>query len=381
MSTATLPQILPVDLAAERAVVGPAVEAAVLRVLRSGRYVLGPEVEALERDFAALHGVRHGVAMASGTDALWLGLMALGVKPGDHVVTSPFTFFASAATIALAGAKPVLADVDPKTALLDPAAVERAIDARTTCILPVHLYGQLCDMRAFQALAQRKHLAILEDGAQAHGAKRDGASCGSSQSGGGNAGTFSFYVTKNLGAAGEGGLVVTQDDSTAKVLRELRDHGSPAKYVHARIGTNSRLHALQAAILNVKLPYLEKWNARRREIARRYDGAFAGNPCAVPLQVAKGSVHAYHQYTVRIRGGRTRDQVAAGLAEKGIVAAVHYPSPVHLQEAAQAWGYGPGDFPHAEELAREVLCLPVHPFLTDADSDRVVEGVLGLVRQ
>jgi dTDP-4-amino-4,6-dideoxygalactose transaminase len=366
--------ITPIDLAAERAELGPALDDAVLRTLASGKYVLGPEVEALERAFAAHHGVKHGVGVATGTDALWLGLLALGVEPGDHVVTTPFTFFASAASIAMIGAQPVLADVEPDTALLDPRAAERAIDGRTTCLLPVHLYGQLADMRAFRALADRRGLALLEDGAQAHGARRDGYACGAL----GDAGTFSFYVTKNLGAAGEGGMVLTRSDETALCLRQLRDHGSPAKYVHARIGTNSRLQALQAAVLNAKLPHLERWNARRRELAARYDAAFAGSATVAPLRVAPGATHAYHQYTVRIRGGRTRDQVLAALAERQIFAAVHYPTPVHLQEAARPWGHGPGDFPHAEALAREVLCLPIHPFLSPSDVERVAENVLAL---
>lgn len=368
----TLPAIQPVDLAAERESLGPELEDAVLRVLRSGRYVLGPEVEALERDFAALHGVEHGVALATGTDALWLALLALGVEPGDEVVTSPFTFFASAACIALLGAKPVLADVDLDTALLDPAKAEAACTPRTTCVLPVHLYGQLADMRAFRELADRRGLRLLEDGAQAAAARRSGYACGTL----GDAGTFSFYVTKNLGAAGEGGLVLTRSEEVARELRLLRDHGSPTKYVHERIGTNSRLHALQAAILNVKLPHLERWNARRRELAERYDAAFRSSDAVQPLVRVSGGTHTFHQYTVRIRGDRPRGEVQATLARQGIASGVHYPTPVHLQEAAQPWGYGPGDFPAAERLAREVLCLPIHPFLADADVDRVAEATL-----
>ena len=377
MTATTSKPIAPIDLAAERAELGPALDDAVLRTLASGKYVLGPEVEKLERDFAAHHDVKHGIGLATGTDALWLGLLALGVEPGDHVLTTPFTFFASAAAIALVGAKPVLADVEPDTALLDPRAAERALDAKTKCLLPVHLYGQLADVRSFRALADRRGLALLEDGAQAHGARRDGLACGAL----GDAGTFSFYVTKNLGAAGEGGMVLTQREDVALALRRLRDHGSPQKYVHARIGTNSRLQALQAAVLNVKLPHLERWNARRRELAALYDAAFAGSRTVVPLARAVGGVHCFHQYTVRIRGGRTRDQVVAALAERQIFAGVHYPTPVHLQEAARPWGYGPGDFPHAEALAREVLCLPIHPFLARPEVERVAENVLALARE
>jgi dTDP-4-amino-4,6-dideoxygalactose transaminase len=367
----TAAPIQPVDLAAERAELGPALYDAVRRVIESGRYVLGPEVESFERDFAALHRVAHGVAVASGTDALWLGLLALGVEPGDHVVTSPFTFFASAASIALIGAVPRLADVELDTGLLDPRAAEAAVDAKTTCVLPVHLYGQLADVLAFRALADRKKLALLEDGAQAHGARREGHACGEL----GDAGTFSFYVTKNLGAAGEGGMVVTQKADVAQRLRELRDHGSPSKYVHARIGTNSRLHALQAAILNVKLPYLERWNERRRAIAARYDAALRARASIRPLRVAPNVVHGYHQYTVRLIE-RDRAEVVAALAQRGISLGVHYPSPVHLQEAARPWGYRAGDFPNAERLAREVVCLPCHPYLGPADVDRVAEALI-----
>jgi len=377
MSVRTSGPIGPVDLAAERRELGPELDAAALRVLASGRFVLGPEVEGFERAFAAHHGVAHGVGVATGTDALVLGLLALGVEPGEGVVTTPFTFFASAAAIAWIGARPVLADVDPLTAQLDPAATERALDDNTRALLPVHLYGQLADVRAFRALADRRGLALLEDGAQAHGARRDGFACGAL----GDAGTFSFYVTKNLGAAGEGGMVLTRSAELAGRLRRLRDHGSSAKYVHAHLGTNSRLQALQAAILSVKLPHLERWNARRRALAARYDAGFEGSHTVVPLTVPAGSLHGYHQYTVRVRGGRTRDELQALLAARQITTGVHYPTPVHLQEAARPWGYGPGDFPHAEALAREVLCLPIHPFLEESDVDRVVESLLALARE
>ncbi len=365
--------IAPLDLAAERAALGPALEEAVLAVLHGGQYVLGPEVERFEREFAALCGVEHGVAVSSGTDALVLGLRALGVGPGDRVLTSPFSFFASASTIAWIGAIPAFCDVDPETGLLDPELAGAAIDAETRAVVPVHLYGQLADTAAFRALADARGIALLEDAAQAHGATRDGQGPGAL----GDAAAFSFYPTKNLGAAGEGGMVVTRDAATAKTLRELRDHGSPAKYEHAFLGTNARMHAFQGAVLNVKLPHLARWNARRREIAARYDAAFAGSDAVRPLRREPGCEHAYHQYTVRIAGGE-RDAVLAGLRERRIGAAVHYPTPVHLQEAARGWGYGPGDFPAAERLAAEVLCLPVHPFLADGDADRVAAAVLAL---
>jgi dTDP-4-amino-4,6-dideoxygalactose transaminase len=318
--------------------------------------------------------VSHGLRLATATDALWLSFLANGVKPGDHVLTSPYTYLASAASIALIGAVPSFADVDCETALLDPNAVAAALDGKTRAILPVHLYGQLCDMRALAQIAKQRGLSLVEDGAQAHGARRDDYACG----GVGTAGTFSFYVTKNLGAAGEGGMVLTQDEATAVRLRQLRDHGSTAKYVHEHIATNSRLHALQAAILNVKLPYLERWNVRRRELGARYDEGLRGSKCIAPLRAEPGSLHAYHQYAVRIRGERSRDSVASQLTERRIITAVHYPTPVHLQPAAKTWGYARGDFPNAERLAREILCLPIHPFLANGDVDRVVENLLEL---
>lgn len=378
---ANLSPIGPVDLAAERAELGPALEEAALRVLRSGQYVLGPEVQALEQAFAELCGVRHAWGVASGTDALYWGLRALGVGPGCTVVTSAYTFFASAGAPALLGARVWLADVDPRTGLVTRDTLEAALDSapgEVRCALPVHLYGQLCDMRALKELCDPRGIALLEDGAQAHGARRDGYACGQL----GAAGTFSFYPTKNLGAAGEGGIVVTRDGETACRLMQMRDHGSSAKYVHTSIGTNSRLAAMQAAVLRVKLPHLATWNERRRANAARYNAAFASTDAVQPLRCVDGAEHVYHQYVVRVRStdgtSAARDGVLAKLGERGIHAAVHYPTPVHLQEAARDWGYGPGDFPAAEALAREVLCLPVHPFLAEADVDRVAESVVEL---
>lgn len=367
----------PVDLAAERAELGPALEEAVLRVLRSGAYVLGPEVVRFEQDFARFQRSPHaGLGVANGTDALIVALKALGVKPGDHVVTSPFTFFASAGSIAWIGAIPRLADVELDTALLDPKAAEAAIDARTTCILPVHLYGQLADMRAFRSIADARKLTVLEDGAQCHGAERDGVRCGEL----GDAAAFSFYPTKNLGACGEGGMILSRREDVLARAKRLRDHGSPAKYTHAEIGTNSRLQGLQGAVLNVKLSHLERWNARRRAVATRYDAAFAGVEELAIVRAARGATHVYHQYGVRITGPIGRDAVIAKLAEEKVAAAVHYPTPVHFQEAARAWGYTAGAFPNAERLAREVVCLPIHPFLSEADVERVVRAVTAAAR-
>lgn len=364
--------VAPLDLVAERREVGAALEEAVLEVLHSGQYVLGPQVERFERSFAEMHGVAHGIGVASGTDALIYTLLALGVGPGTSVVTSPFTFFASAGSIALLGARVLLADVDPDTGLVVPELVERAIEDDTVGLLPVHLYGQLADVSALGVLAEARGLFMLEDGAQAHGARRDGFACG----GRGTAGTFSFYPTKNLGAAGEGGLVATNDDELATKVRQLRDHGSPSKYRHARVGGNSRLQAMQAAVLNAKLPHLAGWNERRRANAAIYDAAFADSEHVRPLRREPNVEHVYHQYAVRIPGPVGRDAVAAALAEAGIGAAVHYPVAVHQQPVAADWGYAPGDLPGAETLAREVLCLPVHPFLPREDIERVAAEIL-----
>lgn len=371
MTDAPIP---PVDLVAERAQLGSALDEAVLKTLHSGTYVLGPEVAAFERDFAKTQHSNHCVAVGSGTDALILALKALGVQAGDHVVTSPFTFFASAGSIAWIGARPVFADIDPDTGLMDVEAARTACDAKTTCVLPVHIYGQLVDLKAYRKLADDNGITLLEDAAQAHAAERDGLRAGEI----GDAAAFSFYPTKNLGTAGEGGAINCRDEAVLTLLQRLRDHGSSAKYQHAIVGTNSRLHAMHAAILNVKLPYLEDWNTKRRENAARYGELFAGSDVVNPLTVAPGSTHAFHQYGVRVSGEGARDRVLAGLHERRIFAAIHYPRPVHLQEAAASWGYGPGDFPHAERLSNEILCLPIHPFLTPEQIERVAASVLEL---
>ena len=372
--------IAPVDLAAERAELGSALEEALIRTLHSGAYVLGPEVEAFEREFAAYQRCAHGIGVASGTDALVLALLAAGVERGDRVLTSPFTFFASAGAICWMGAVPTFADVELDTALLDPKACASALDDETTCILPVHIYGQLADLTAFEKLSKTRGVALVEDAAQAHGAERDGRRAGEV----GVAAAFSFYPTKNLSAASDAGLISARDDAVATRLRQLRDHGSPVKYEHAFVGTNSRLSALQAALLRIKLQRLEEWNDRRRRTAAIYDEAFAGNDALRPIRVAKGSKHVYHQYGVRVVADRegesgARDRVLAALRERGIIASIHYPKPVHLQPALAHLGHGPGDFPNAERLAAEILCLPIHPFLSTGDAERVAAELLALV--
>lgn len=376
MSETSAPALIaPLDLQAERAQLGAPLEEAVLRVLRSGQYVLGPEVAAFEADFARLCRAQRVLGVASGTDALVLALKALGIGPGDRVLTTPFTFFASAGAIAWIGAQPVFADIDPRTALLTPEAAREVIEASAGSIralLPVHLYGQLCDMRGFRALADEFGIALIEDAAQSHAAERDGVRAGEL----GDATAFSFYPTKNLGAAGDGGAIAVRTAEIGETVARLRDHGMSAKYRHASVGTNSRLAALQAAVLNVKLPHLEQWNERRRSIAARYDAAFAQLPGIAPIRRAEGSTPVYHQYALRVDLASGRDALQARLAQRGISAAVHYPIAVHEQEAAAGWERPAAGFPEAEALAARVLCLPVHPFLSQADVERVQLAVI-----
>ncbi len=378
-TTDTQKRIQPVDLAAERAALGPALEENVLRVLHSGAYVLGPEVEAFEKEFAAYQGTRFSIGVATGTDALILALKAMGVGHGDEVITTPFTFFASAGAIAWLGAVPRFVDVDPDTALMRIDQIEDAITRKTRAILPVHLYGALCDMDALRSIADSRGLGLLEDAAQAHGAERTGSDGPPYRAGArGHAAAFSFYPTKNLGAAGEGGAILTDDGELACHLARLRDHGSTAKYQHGEIGTNSRLQAIQAAVLRTKLPHLEAWNNRRREIAAAYTQAFQSSDHLRPIQSEAGSRPCYHQYGLRLTAGQDRAATIAALSAQGISAAIHYPTPVHFQAAAQTWGYSPGDFPGAERLASEILCLPVHPFLSASDVERVTTTLLAL---
>lgn len=366
------------DLRAEYAALRGEIDAAVRRVLESGRYVGGPEVEGLEAEFAAFCGAPHAAAVASGTDALRFALQASGVGPGDEVITSPFTFIATTEAIAQCGGRPVFADIEPSTFTLDPRRTAAAVTPRTRAILPVHLYGHPADMEALGALARQRGLALIEDACQAHG-----ASCGAARAGAlGIAAAFSFYPTKNLGACGEGGLVTTLEGEHAARVRRLRDHGQTEKYRHAEEGTNGRLDALQAAILRVKLRRLEEWNARRRSLAERYRSllapAEARGLLTLPCERA-GTRHAWHLFAVRVREGRgpaTRDGVRGALAADGIETGIHYPVPLHRQPCYAGRGEGEGSFPEAERAAREVLTLPIHPFLADEQAERVASALL-----
>jgi dTDP-4-amino-4,6-dideoxygalactose transaminase len=343
-------------------------EAAVQRVVASSRYVLGPEVEAFEHEFASFCGARHCVGVANGMQALELVLRALGVGVGDEVVTVSHTAFPTAAAVTATGATPVFVDVDPDSHCMRPDALEAAIGPRTRAVMPVHLYGRCADMDAIVAAAERAGVPVVEDAAQAHGASYGGRRAGTL----GVAAGFSFYPTKNLGAFGDAGAVVTDDEELAHRVRRLRNYGEESKYVNVVPGFNSRLDELQAAILRVKLPHVELWNAERRRIAATYDELLADVPGVTPPQPDEG--HVYHLYVVR---SAQRDELQQHLRQTGIGAQVHYPTPVHLQEAYWRGGAGvSGSLEVTERLAREVLSLPAYPGLSDAAVREVAGAVL-----
>ena len=357
-----------------RGIAGP-VQAALLGVVEEQRFILGPVVERFEAELAAHLEVPHAVGCASGTDALLLALRALGVERGDEVVTSPFTFFATAGAIHNVGARPVFADIRPDTFNLDPAAAEAAVTERTRAVVPVHLFGQMAEMEPFRALADRRGVALLEDAAQAIGARqRTGAGAWITTGTLGDACAFSFFPTKNLGAFGDAGMVVTPHAETAERLRKLRVHGGRQMYHHEEVGYNSRLDALQAAVLSVKLPHLPGWSAKRRENARFYDEALAGVEGVATPVVPPENESIFNQYTVRVPGGR-RDALAAHLRDHGVGSGVYYPVPLHLQECFAYLGYRRGDFPESERAAEEVLSLPVYPELTESQREHVAASV------
>jgi len=332
---------------------------------------LGENTFALEREIAQACGAKHALGVNSGTDALLLSLLALGVGPGDEVITAPFTFIATGETICLVGATPVFADIDPHTFNVDPDAVAAKITSRTKAVLPVHLFGQIADMTRLTALASAHGLAVLGDAAQAIGARHGGKPLGAW----GDANTLSFYPTKNLGACGDGGMVLTDSDAVAEQLRLLRFHGSGGGYFHKRIGYCSRLDGMQAALLRVKARYLDGWSEARRRNAGVYDDVLRGLDARMALPCAeRGNFNVYHQYTVRVAGGR-RDELQRHLAGRGVQSAIYYPLPIHLQEAYAFLGYGVGDFPESERASREVLSLPVHPDLSPEQVQYAAEAV------
>ena len=372
------------DLQRQYLQIRPEVLAAIENVCASQHYILGAEVEALERELAGFCGSRDAIGCASGTDALWLALAAAGVQPGDQVLTTPFSFFASASAIVRAGARPVFADIDPLTFNLDPTQVESFLRSsphdKLRALLPVHLYGQCADMDRFQQFAEEFHLRVIEDAAQAIGARWGKQSAGSM----GVSAAFSFYPTKNLSAYGDAGLVTTNDPEMAAHMRRLRNHGSPRRYVHEEFGWNSRLDAIQAAILRVKLKYIGGWNDDRRHRAVRYDQFFAAAGLTLsgaqpedsaPIRLPQTSAqahHVFHQYVIR---AYRRDELREFLTARKIGTEIYYPIPLHLQPCFVYLGYREGDFPEAERAAKEVLALPMFPELTEEEQKWVVTSI------
>lgn len=356
-TAASKPAFVPlVDLKAQLATIHTEVSEAMERAVVRCDYILGQDVAEFEREFAAFSDSRFAIGCASGTDAIHMALRALGVGPGHEVIMPAMTFIATALAISLTGAKPILADVDPETALIDPEKIEAAITPRTRAILPVHLYGQCADMTAIGDIARRHNLLVVEDAAQAHGATWKGRKAGSMS----HAGCFSFYPGKNLGAYGDGGLITTNDTALAERLQLLRNWGSQRKYHHEEIGLNSRLDTVQAAVLRVKLRHLQAWNDARRMHARRYDQALASSNIIVPTRYDEGGV--YHLYVVRVPN---RDRVLAALNEAGIGAGIHYPFGVHELKAYRDLGHAVGSFPVSEDWARRCLSLPIYPELPE----------------
>lgn len=361
------------NLTAQYEQLKPEIDAAIKDVVENSRFILGKETKELEAAVASYCGVKYAVGVASGTDALTLSLKALGIGSGDEVITTPYTFIATAEAVSQVGAKPVFADIDPLTYNIDPADIERRITPKTKAVIAVHLYGNPCDMDAIMSIAKRYGLKIVEDTAQAIGAEYGGKRAGSF----GNAGCLSFYPSKNLGAFGDGGMVITNDVSLAEKVRLLRVHGSAKQYYHSVIGYNSRLDNLQAAILKIKLTALERWTEGRIAIARFYDSELKDH--VVTPKVQKGCRHVYHLYVVR--AGGAKEKLITFLNEKGIESRTYYPVPVHLQECYNILGYKRGDLPQSEGAAEETLALPIFPELTDAQKGLVVDTVKGFFRK
>jgi dTDP-4-amino-4,6-dideoxygalactose transaminase len=361
-----------VDLGPQTERLWPELEKAVRDVLRSGRFILGPNVEAFEREAASFLGTRYAVGVGSGTDALVLGLRALGIGPGDEVIVPSFTFFATAESVSLVGATPVFADIEPTTFCLEPDSVAKALSLRTRAIVPVHLFGHPAEMDAIGELARSRGLAVLEDAAQGFGAVYRGRKVG----GLGNAAAFSFFPSKNLGAFGEAGLVATDDAAIADSLRSLRAHGSRERYVHTEIGYNARLDEIQAALLRVKLPHVAGWNDERRRVAAAYDASLFGVTGVRIPRVAPGCTHVFHQYTLRVPAEK-RAHVQKSLEAAGVASQIYYPIPNH---ALPMYTKGAPALPETETAAREVLSLPIYPELANADVAEIARLVAAALR-
>ncbi len=360
------------DLRAQHVTIKDEVLPAITGVIESQQFIMGPPVAQLEVALARLCGARHGIGCASGTDALLLPLKTLDLRPGDEVITTAFTFFASGGTIHNAGGTPVFVDIEPDTLNIDPAAVEAAVTPRTRALLPVHLYGQMAKVERLLEIAAKRGVPLIEDACQAIGARRQVAGAWRMAGELGWVGAYSFFPSKNLGGWGDGGMIVTSDATTAERLRKLRLHGGAKQYHHDEVGTNSRLDTLQAAVLLAKLPHLAAWSAKRREHAAYYTQALTGLPAVRPLVVAAGNEHIFHQYTVRVE---RRDALQAHLKAKGIGHAVYYPVPLHRQPCFASLGYREGSLPVTERAAREVISLPIYPELTRAQLDAVVAAI------
>lgn len=358
------------DLRAQHAAIREVVVEKMMQVVDSQLFILGPAVEALEQQVAELSRTRHAIGCANGTDAILLAMRALDVGRGDEVITTPFTFFATAGTIHNVGATPVFVDIDPKTFNISPEAIAKAITPKTKAIIPVDLFGQMAPMEEVARVA--KGIPVIEDAAQSIGARRsiDGVVRMAGEAA--TVGTFSFFPSKNLGGYGDGGMIVTQDDRIADRLRKLRVHGGSKTYYHDEVGYNSRLDALQAAVLSAKLPYLEGWSAKRRANAAFYDKALAGIPGLITPFVAKENESIYNQYTIRVE---RRDELQAHLKARGIGSAIYYPLPLHLQQCFAYLGYSKGSIPEAERASAEVLSLPIFPELTQPQLEEVAAAV------
>ncbi len=373
----TTPEFPFLDLKAEFETIREEVLSAVTRVFTNQQFILGPEVEALEGDIARLVGCDFAVGCASGTDAILLALMAIGIGPGDEVITTPFTFVATIGPVVHLGARPVLVDINPDDFNLDPGQIVKAITAKTRAILPVHLFGLAAEMNAIAEIAATNRLLIIEDAAQAIGARYNSKGVGSL----GMAGCFSFFPSKNLGGVGDGGMITTQDADLADRLRVLRVHGSRKRYEYELLGTNSRLDALQAVVLRVKLNHLAEWTNLRQQHAARYRILFhqSGLDGIIQLPPLPASrEHVYHQFVIRTP---RRDELREFLAQRGIPAEIYYPYPLHLQPAFSFLGYKPGDLPNAETACKQVLALPISPMLTDEQQQRVVETIAAFFRR
>jgi dTDP-4-amino-4,6-dideoxygalactose transaminase len=365
-----------VDLLSQYARIKPEVDKAVLDVITSSAYINGPEVKAFQAELEKYLGVKHVIPCANGTDALQIAMMALGLQPGDEVITANFTYVATAEVIALLKLKPVLVDVEPGTFGIDPVALEKAITPKTKAIVPVHLFGQCAKMEKVMDIARRHNLYVIEDTAQAIGADYIFAD-GSRKKAGtiGTIGCTSFFPSKNLGCFGDGGALFTNDDALAAKIRMIGNHGQSVQYYHDEVGVNSRLDSMQAAILRIKLRHLDEYAAARNRAADYYDKAFAGNPKVAAPAREKSSTHVFHQYTL-VLNGVDRNALREHLAEKGIPSMIYYPVPLHLQKAYTDPRYKEGDFPVTEQLCANVISLPMHTELSDDDLAYITAGVL-----